>query len=385
MTVRAEQDISLSRVDDGVSPTANVVKVGDTATITITDSGGTTTASISDGTSGPTITDIKTQYYLSTSDSSPTGGSWDDTPQEFESGLYYWTRDYTTYSDGTHSTSTPVYNQGLTLANEYAIDAKESANDAEDQATNAYNSAIQAIKQLSVVEDIVGVLDLVSKNGVYEPTGDLSPQEDKWYFVRNGSGTAEDPYWYTIAPPDYDYVLTSDVTIQSDKTYYTRSGSGTVIDPYVYTKVEEPDVSDIGTYYELESPMSLGYYELTDVTSSIQNYVSAHLVLTNQGVNLQNGKSRLLLSSEDGLILYDPTGTQIAQYGAETVIGSGGYQVTITPSAMSFINNNVSVASITSNELAIGNARINKSMRMGNYMWTVSADGRLILKYSSEQ
>ena len=46
------------------------------------------------------------------------------------------------------------------------------------------------------------------------------------------------------------YVLTSDTQIVSGKTYYTRSGAGTSSDPYEYTAVVSPDVSDIATYYE---------------------------------------------------------------------------------------------------------------------------------------
>lgn len=45
----------------------------------------------------------------------------------------------------------------------------------------------------------------------------------------------------------FDYVLTSDVAIDPDKTYYTRSGTAP---DYVYTPVDNPDVADIGTYYE---------------------------------------------------------------------------------------------------------------------------------------
>lgn len=45
--------------EDGFSPTASVVKVGDTATITITDKNGTTTASVSDGTT-PTLATVAT-------------------------------------------------------------------------------------------------------------------------------------------------------------------------------------------------------------------------------------------------------------------------------------------------------------------------------------
>ena len=43
------------------------------------------------------------------------------------------------------------------------------------------------------------------------------------------------------------YAKTSDVALDPDKTYYTRSGSSP---NYVYTEVTNPDVSDIGNYYE---------------------------------------------------------------------------------------------------------------------------------------
>lgn len=57
------------------------------------------------------------------------------------------------------------------------------------------------------------------------------------------------------------YELTSDVAIDSSKTYYERTGSGTAESPYIYTAVEEPDVSDIATYYEvtaIQIPFILG-------------------------------------------------------------------------------------------------------------------------------
>ena len=47
------------------------------------------------------------------------------------------------------------------------------------------------------------------------------------------------------------YQLTTDVAIDPEKTYYTRTGTGTTQDPYIYIEVEEPDVEDISTYYEL--------------------------------------------------------------------------------------------------------------------------------------
>ena len=58
------------------------------------------------------------------------------------------------------------------------------------------------------------------------------------------------------------YEKTSDEALDPDKTYYTRSGSSP---NYVYTPVANPDVSDIGTYYEVTaSDTSYTTYVLGD-------------------------------------------------------------------------------------------------------------------------
>lgn len=71
------------------------------------------------------------------------------------------------------------------------------------------------------------------------------------------------------------YEKTSDVAIDPDKTYYTRSGSA---GNYTYTAVEEPDVSSIGSYYEMTYPgdtiyqtfaFGLGAIEYTDCGAKV--------------------------------------------------------------------------------------------------------------------
>lgn len=72
----------------------------------------------------------------------------------------------------------------------------------------------------------------------------------------------------TDMPSDTVYGLTSDVALVSGKTYYERSGSGTDESPYEYTAVEEPDVSDIATYYEVT-----GYripFEIGDLKEAVK-------------------------------------------------------------------------------------------------------------------
>ncbi|MDR0979501.1 MAG: phage coat protein [Lachnospiraceae bacterium] len=53
------------------------------------------------------------------------------------------------------------------------------------------------------------------------------------------------------------YALTSDTALVAGKTYYTRAGEE---GSYIYTAVANPDVSEIGTYYEVTAE---GYTEYT--------------------------------------------------------------------------------------------------------------------------
>lgn len=273
MAVRAEQDITLTRVDDGAAGangatfTPSVDAAGD---ISWTNDGGLPNPQTQNimgpaGSSGVSVTGVKTQYYLSTSDSSATGGSWNDTPQTFVSGKYYWTRDYIDYSDGTHDTSTPVYNQGLTLANEYAMSASDAAD-------NASEYAARALGNLSTVQSITETLNWITAHGTMTLTSDVALDPTHVYFVVDAGGD------------------------------YTVGGT-------TYAIVTEPDVSDIGTYYELT------------IDESLNNYVGTHLALDGEGLWLlpaASGTNKVLVAHGNGST-YTTAGTYIIDSGGTTV------------------------------------------------------------------
>ena len=77
---------------------------------------------------GRGIKSVTDQYYLSTSNTTQTGGSWSSTMPEWEDGKYIWTRSYVVWSDGTESTTDPVLAGALNSANENASDAVASVN-----------------------------------------------------------------------------------------------------------------------------------------------------------------------------------------------------------------------------------------------------------------
>ncbi|EFQ9789702.1 hypothetical protein HZF31_003277 [Listeria monocytogenes] len=78
------------------------------------------------GQNAPTITSVREQFYLSTSSTSQTGGSWSNTIPTWSSGKYYWTREVTTYSDSSTTTSTAVLDQGLNQSLVTALEAKSA-------------------------------------------------------------------------------------------------------------------------------------------------------------------------------------------------------------------------------------------------------------------
>lgn len=60
------------------------------------------------GAAGKGVTSIAEQYYLSTSSTTQTGGSWVTTPPAWVDGRYFWTQSVITYTDGSKSTTPPV-------------------------------------------------------------------------------------------------------------------------------------------------------------------------------------------------------------------------------------------------------------------------------------
>lgn len=93
------------------------------------------------------ITAVTPYYYLSTSDSSQTDGSWSTTPQAYPSTgtAYYWTKTVTTYNSGSPSESTAVLDMFLTNAAKDARDANANAAIANSIASHANEDAQGAL------------------------------------------------------------------------------------------------------------------------------------------------------------------------------------------------------------------------------------------------
>jgi hypothetical protein len=223
------------------------------------------------------------------------------------------------YAEVAGKTVTQILQDGET-AGEKAQEAIDSAKSAESSATSANSSANNALEQLSVIENVVGVLDLLSKHGTYAEITDTEAvaENGKWYFVRSGTGTTADPYTYSVA---------------------------------------NLNVGDSVT----------GYYELTDIDQAVTNYVSSHLALTDDGLSLQqDGSDYRILISTDGLKIIGANGATVASYGADTIIGNQtGFHVKMDGTELGFYQGAQRVAYINNNQLYITQSVVLQQMDLG--------------------
>lgn len=213
-----------------------------------------------------------------------------------------------------------------------AEEARGNANAAEASATSAANSATLSLNQLSIIENVVGVLDLLSKNGEYQQTADTEVTPNKWYFNRVGTS------------PNYTYQVVSNPT---------------------------------------GDPSAQGFYELTGIDQAVQNYVSSHLALDDNGLWLQadSSNAKLYLSSTDGVVLYGTGGIPVAKYGTDTYIGdytsANGYYIKLDSvnNEIGFYQGNNKVAYMNGAQLYVAN-----SLSFGHFVFYERSNGHFTLK-----
>ena len=172
------------------------------------------------------------------------------------------------------------------IASEAAADAKATADSvhgiatqaladaatAKGAADNASEYAARAFGNLSTVQSITETLNWITAHGTMTLTSDVSLDPTHVYFVVDAGGD------------------------------YTVNG-------VTYAIVTEPDVADIGTYYELS------------IDESLNNYVGTHLALTSEGLWLlpaSSGTNKVLIATGAGT-QYTTAGTYILDSNNNTL------------------------------------------------------------------
>ena len=265
---------------------------------------------------------VKTQYYLSTSNTTPTGGSWQDTLPTYVAGRYYWIKTITTYADGSTVESTPI----LDVSSQMTAEVNQVVN-AENQhfwhdSTGAY--VTKSDKNLSSGYAMkitnAGLLQTYNGNNLMALTGSgLSLYESdgrtSTLLATYSSGGA---YMYaggsvgaSVTSSGMSIYSGSDLAASitsSGSTFYSGSGSQTAISAggvaiktgssgYGYealrvtkdtTKVFSAGTSSI---YNSYARMTVGGFTLTEYSSYYQITSDAAYLYISPSVIINNGAS----------------------------------------------------------------------------------------------
>ena len=219
-----------------------------------------------------------------------------------------------------------------TSANEAATAAalaQASADEAFSHASSANSYANAALSELSIVQDVVGVLNLITEHAEYRQTEDEEVIPGKWYFTRSGTS------------PNY-----------------------------VYSVVNNPASADLSTYYEIIS-----------IDNAVKNYITSRLAVTAAGLYVQDPsmETKVLLSSNRGIVLFGPDGREVAQYGEVAIIGDANnpaaFHVEISDDEIGCYQGPNKIAYMNGSELYVEN-----SLSFGTFSFVRRQNGHFTLK-----
>lgn len=171
-----------------------------------------------------------------------------------------------------------------TAANEAKADASAAsaaASSAQTSANNALTYANTALTQLSIVEDVSGVLSWIQDHGTYTVTTDTTVQNETVYFI------------YNSTTQDYEPIVSPDPT---------------------------------------KNPHQEGWYVL-DISDSQSEYIMAHLAVTSRGLwvlpsgmgtatDAQYAPNYKVLLASNAMYVYDGSGNLVSTFGANIEFSS---------------------------------------------------------------
>lgn len=219
------------------------------------------------GADGVGITSIVEQYYLSTSSSTQSGGSWVTTPPAYVAGRYYWTRSVITWDDGTTTITSAVLARGLNSANSTAAQAKSTA-----------ESAQADVDALSTQDAIFNLLtDNGAIQGLYMLDGQLYVNAS---YINGGYINGDLVRGGTIAAGGANNVngiiqvqdASGNVISQLDKDGATLAGDSTLVKRGIRSAGTNL-AQELRLCHEIITSGSNYYLVLTGYVSSIQYYI----------------------------------------------------------------------------------------------------------------
>lgn len=385
-----------------------------------------------DGSDGVGVKSIATQFYLSTSKTALSGGSWVNTMPEWSVGRFLWIRSVITYTDNSVAYTEPVCDSSWTAIEDIEIGGRNYLR--KTDVTKNFNEWIPWNSTLELAED--GFLKITpnanaSSVGAYPPK--LSTIE-AWqsYVVSFDAYATKDismGYFYivsddgntllgtvvniTTTPKRYSFdVITSDTINNCSILFaYATSGNGSTVFYLRNPKLEkgnkatdwtpapedttdelERNVEETRTYIneyvensEQTTRTMLAEYAKTSDLESVREEMSTSISQTASDFTVQFDTVNERITNENGEIvrILEENSKYIRLVDGNIILGEQGALLTtkIANGRISFLyNDSLEVAYISEQKLYITQAEILESIVIGNFAFIPRANGNLSFK-----
>lgn len=377
------------------------------------------------GATGTGVESIVQQYYLSTSKTSQTGGSWVTSMPTWSSGKYLWTRYQINYKNPTSVAYTsPICDSSWEAVNEIQVGGRNLVLKSDVYYKNAnYTTAqyklnsVDSLKEGDIVTiQIKGLLgadkqrfDVYSNAGNVKVTSIFKPN-DKGIYTATTAWTYR-KYDGTLVTPNGDvhiYAYPSGGTSESsiDWIKIEKGNKPTDWSPAPEDMATSDQVSETKTRLDILNNMISSLvtdgngsslmtqtgdgwtFNIGEITNQINQATKSLSDLTGNVEQVNN-----IVNNVDGIVndvikktayitlATDSSGNPCIELGKE----GNPFKVRITNTSIDFIDNNIIVAYVNNNSLYIESAVIKNELKIGDgagYVWKRRSNGNLGLRYS---
>ena len=258
------------------------------------------------GATGKGVKSIVEQYYLSSSNTTQTGGDWSNTQPNWVNGKYIWTKSHITWSDNTTTDTTPILANGLNNANSTATNAISMADSAKKDVQNTNENLMNNYYTISQTNELVQTAEDGLVNA-YTTTGgaNIFVNTGLW-FVNDNNDQNVNPYedWKGKAlRKSNDEASNGNSILLQNGTFEQEQEvpNGNYSISFMYKKLISQSVASVvinGKEYQLDSTTLKEFY--TGEKNEKNEYITEPIVVTAGHLKIQ-----FKCNTNGGVEIYD--------------------------------------------------------------------------------
>lgn len=337
------------------------------------------------GDPGRGVENITEQYYLSTSSTSCTGGSWSNTQPTWVNGRYIWTRSQIEWDDGTTTYTTPVLAGALNAAAQQAYQAQQAAQAAQTTADKAAADALEAAGIANGKGDVL--IQSTTPASTYRNGNTL------WIDTTGGKNTPkrwDGSAWVAIT--DQAAIDAANQAAQAQQAADNAAQQAEESGDYLLGLLDDYQQTTNGQLGELGDQISNAQIAIDNAMAIITENTTNITQLT-QTANMFDFNFQQLTTTVTQI--GDQITTEVDErnkyirfidgeiwIGADPEPGEDDFKVVISNERIRFLQNNIEVAYISSQKMYITDAEVTNRFDLGQFTFVPRSNGNLTLRFN---